>query len=545
MVDAVVIGAGPNGLVAANVLADEGWDVLVLEAQSSPGGGVRSAELTLPGHVHDVFSSFYPFAAASPVMQSLGLDAFGLEFARAPHVLANPTPDGRCVVLSTDTSVTAASLESYAAGDGAAWRQLLTEWAKVGRHLLELMLTPPPPIAPALRLVAAVGPSDLARFARFSLLPVRRMAAERFAGQGGALLLAGNAMHSDLAPETALSGMFGWLLASLGAEHGFPVVVGGASRLTDALVARLEARGGRVVCGAEVTEIAVRRGRAEGVVIADGRSVAARRAVIADLAAPTLLLDLLRNADLPLAVVEDARRFEWDAATVKVDWALDGPVPWAAEDARRAGTVHLCDGIDELSEASAALARGAVPARLPLVVGQYSMTDPTRSPPGTETAWAYAHVPHRGRAGQGRPSLDVAEVVAAIEARMEERAPGFGRRVAARHVMGPGDLEARNANLVGGSVNAGTGQLHQQLVFRPIPGSLGASTPIDRLFLASASAHPGGGVHGACGNNAAVAAIRRERRSRRLFVAGAAALVSGGVGSGALSARRRRPRSGP
>ena len=348
MPDAVVIGAGHNGLVAANLLADAGWTVAVLEAQPEPGGAVRSGELTVPGFCHDLFSAFYPFAAASPVIRRLRLEDHGLRWRRAPLVLAHPTPDGRCMTLSTDIEETADSLDTYAAGDGDAWRRVFGHWEKVGGRLLEALCTPFPPVRAGARLATALGPSDLVRFARFMTLPVRRMAEEEFAGEGGALLLAGNAMHADLAPESVPSGMYGWLLACLGQQYGFPVPEGGAGQLVTALVRRLERCGGTVVCDTPVTSVVLRGGRAVAVRTAAGDEVDAGRAVLADVGAPALYRDLVGLEHLPAAMVDDLRRFQYDAATVKVDWALDVPVPWFAEPARRAGTVLVGHSLVDL-----------------------------------------------------------------------------------------------------------------------------------------------------------------------------------------------------
>ena len=496
MSDAIVVGAGHNGLVAANLLADAGWSVLVLEAQPEPGGAVRSGELTVPGVVHDLFSAFYPLAAASPHIAGLGLADFGLRWRRAPQVLAHPTPDGRCAVLSTDIDATAASLDTYAAGDGDAWRRLYGLWERVGAHFLEAMLSPFPPVRGALGLVADLRrPSALARFARHAVLPVRRLAEETFKGAGGGLLLAGNTLHTDLSPDAAAGGLYGWLLCSLGQQHGFPVPEGGAGQLTGALVRRLESRGGRVECGQRVTKVEVRGGRAAGVVTADGTAVAARRAVLADVAAPALFLELVGSQHLPARFVDDLRRFQFDSSTVKVDWALSGPIPWKAEEAAGAGTVHVADSMDELTMYSAELAMGRIPTDPFLIVGQMAVADPTRAP----NAWAYTHVPQR--AWDDALTDRFADVV---EDRIERLAPGFGEVILARHVFTPTTLPE-------GAVNGGTAQIHQQLVFRPAPGLARPETPVTSLYLAGSSAHPGGGVHGAPGANAARAALLRAR----------------------------------
>ena len=498
MNDAIVVGAGHNGLVAANLLADAGWSVLVLESQLEPGGAVRSGELTVPGVVHDLFSAFYPLAAASPHIAGLGLGDYGLRWRRSPHVLAHPTPDGRCAVLSTDLDTTAASLDTYAAGDGDAWRRLYGLWERVGGSFLEAMLRPFPPVRGALGLATTLGPKGLLRFARHAVLPVRRLAEEEFGGAGGGLLLAGNTLHTDLSPDTTAGGLFGWLLCSLGQQHGFPVPEGGAGRLTDALVRRLEARGGRVECGQRVAKVEVRAGRAVGAVTADGTAVPARRAVLADVTAPSLFLDLVGADHLPAGFVRDLRRFQFDSGTVKVDWALSGPIPWKSAEAAAAGTVHVADSMDELTMYSAELATGRIPTNPFLILGQMAVADPTRSP----TAWAYTHVPQR--AWDDSETDRFADVV---EARIERLAPGFGDVVVGRHVFTPTTLPE-------GAVNGGTAQIHQQLVFRPAPGLARPETPIAGLYLAGSSSHPGGGVHGAPGANAARAALLRARLRR-------------------------------
>jgi phytoene dehydrogenase-like protein len=520
-VDAVVIGAGPNGLVAANLLADAGWDVVVVEANAEPGGAVRSAEVAAPGFVSDLFSAFYPLGAASPVIGGLGLESHGLTWVRAPDVLAHPTPGGPTLVLSQDLDRTAASLDGFAAGDGDAWRELFGQWTRIGSALVDSLFTPFPPVLAGLRLGAKLGPSGAVDFARSGILPVRRMADEHFAGAGGGLMLAGNALHADLTPEAAGSGLFGWLLASLAQDVGFPVPRGGAGQLTAALVARLRSLGGRVVASAPVVRVVVEGGRAVGVEVAGGGGVRARRAVVADVGAPSLFLDLVGVEHLPPRLMEHLHRFEYDSGTVKLDWALSSPIPWQDPVVGRAGTVHLVDGLDDLSRFAYELATSQVPSDPFLLFGQMTTTDPTRSPPGTESAWAYTHVPQRVRADAGGEGIsgawdeaDTARFVDRMERVVERYAPGFRDRIVGRHVATPPLMQAEDPNLVGGAINGGTAQLHQQLVFRPVPGLGRPGTPVRQLWLASASAHPGGGVHGACGANAAKAALSSDRRRR-------------------------------
>ncbi|WP_235486646.1 NAD(P)/FAD-dependent oxidoreductase, partial [Frankia sp. AvcI1] len=300
MTDAVVVGAGVNGLVAANMLADAGWDVVVCEAAGVPGGACRSAQVTAPGFVSDLFSAFHPFAAASPALRRLDLPAQGLEWCRAPQVLAHPTPDGRCALLSMDPARTARSLDDFAAGDGAAWRTLVDRWAPLRAPLLDALFGAPfPPLRAGLRLARQLGAADGLRFARFATLGARRFAEEEFTGEGAALLFAGNAMHADLGPESVGSALLGWLLTMLGQDVGFPSPRGGAGRIPEALVARLRERGGRLRLGAAVHAVEVRGGRARGVRLADGGVLAARRAVIADVDAVSLYRNLVGAGHLP------------------------------------------------------------------------------------------------------------------------------------------------------------------------------------------------------------------------------------------------------
>lgn len=507
--DAVVIGAGPNGLVAANALADAGWSVLLVEASEETGGAVRTAEVTAPGFRNDMFSAFYPLAAASPVIRGLDLAAHGLSWSHAPDVLAHAFDDGRVAVLSRSLERTAASLDEFAPGDGDAWAELAAGWQQIRDPLLDALFTPFPPIVSAVTLLRRTGLSGGLDLARLAVLPVRRLAAERFRGEGAALLLAGNAMHSDVPPDGAGSGIFGWLLAMLGQDVGFPVPRGGAQSLARALEARLVSLGGEVRTGSRVTRVEMSGGHASGVRLADGTLIEARRAVLADVPAPSLYRDLVGLDRLPARLGKDLDRFEWDPATIKVNWALDRPVPWRAAGASGAGTVHLGADSDGLVDFAADLSTGRVPQRPFLLFGQMTVADPTRSPAGTESAWAYTHVPRSLK----WDAAAVAEHVGRIEDAIERVAPGFRDTVLVQHVQSPGDLESSDLNLVGGAVNAGTAGLHQQLFFRPTPGTGRPETPIERLYLAGASAHPGGGVHGACGWNAARSALADSGRT--------------------------------
>ncbi|MHB1138912.1 MAG: phytoene desaturase family protein [Microthrixaceae bacterium] len=544
VVDAVVIGGGHNGLVAATVLADAGWDVLVLEAASEPGGAVRSDELH-PGFVSDRFSAFYPMTAASPVMRSLDLHSHGLEWAHAPKVLTHLRVDAPAAVLHRDVDRTADELDLAHRGDGAAWRELSAQWDRIGTPMLDALLSPFPPVRAGVRLGWSAR-SELWDLLRMAVLPVRALAQERFGGVDPALLLAGNALHADVTPDAAPSALLGWLLLGLGQSVGFPAPVGGAGALARALVSRLESAGGQVLTDAPVESVEVHGGRARGVRTVAGTVVRARHGVLAACDAQVLYGRLLAEHDLPAGFVARMRGFERAGGTVKLDYALSTPVPWSDPRATGAGTVHLADSLEELTLTSAQLANRHLPSHPFLLIGQMTTADPGRSPSGTESLWAYTHVPqditadaagqleHRGRL-RG-PALE--RFAERMEDRIESHAPGFRDRILARRVVGPDEMEAANASLVGGDISGGTTQLHQQLVFRPVPGLARAETPVAGLFLASSSAHPGGSVHGAAGANAARAALAR-RRVRRM---GARVAVAGAIAAPATAAARRARR---
>jgi phytoene dehydrogenase-like protein len=500
-VDAIVVGAGHNGLVAANLLADAGWSVLVLEATPHPGGAVRSGEITAPGYLSDLFSAFYPLGYASPVLRSLELD---LRWTHAPEVFTHLLPDGRAATVSRDVDRTAESMERFAPGDGDRWRHAYDDWRSVSDRMLANLFTPFPPVRHGLGLARQLRVGGALRLARRMVLSVRELGSELFAGEGAKLALAGCALHTDLSPEEAGGGVFGWLLAMLGQEVGWPVPVGGAQEITSALVRRFR---GEIVYSAPVSRVLVARGQAVGVRTADGRDWRARRAVIADVPAPALFLDLVGERWLPSRFVEDLAHFRWDGATVKIDWAVRGRVPWSNPEAGRAGTVHLGADLNGLTRYAAHLAADEMPPDPFLLLGQMTTADATRSPAGTESMWAYTHLPHR----RSWKADDIAAHVERMEAVVEQHAPGFRDLVVARHVYAPDDMERENPSLVGGALGGGTAAAFQQLFLRPVPGLGRPDTPVDRLYLGSASAHPGGGVHGAPGANAARAALTRDR----------------------------------
>src|SRR3712207_973758 len=263
MPDAIVIGAGPNGLTGANFLADAGLDVLVLEAQDRPGGAVKSGELVEPGFTSDLFSAFYPLGIASPHLRALDLHRYGLEWLQAPAVVSHPHSDGSCVTLYRDAERTAESVGSFAAEDADAWLRLSRAWERVQPSFVASLMGPFPPVRPALRMLRALGGvKEILDFARLGVMPLRRHIEEEFRGDGAARLLAGNALHADVTPDSAGSALYGWVLVGIGQVFGWPVPRGGAGKITEALVARLRARGGEIRCGEEGTEIVVSGGRA-------------------------------------------------------------------------------------------------------------------------------------------------------------------------------------------------------------------------------------------------------------------------------------------
>jgi phytoene dehydrogenase-like protein len=519
--DAVVVGAGPNGLVAANRLVDAGWSVLVLEAQPDVGGAVRHDRELQPDFVHDTFSAFYPMAKASRSIASFGLEEHGLAWSHAPAVLGHPLPDGEWAILHRDREVTASLMERQHPGDGESWLELCDDWDRIGGSLVEALLSPFPPVrsgTAVLRRLRGVGGLD---FVKTMLMPVIELGRMRFRGQAGRLLLAGNAGHSDIPLDAPGSGLMGLLMSMLGQTVGFPVPQGGAGELTGSLARRLEARGGHIQCAAEVVAVEVEHGRAYAVRTATGETLQAQRAVIATVVVPHLYGDLVDEAALPARTRRAMRGFQLDPSTVKVDWALDGLVPWASAPAHAPGTFHVADSVHEMTEALSQVAAGMIPSNPFMLAGQMTTADASRSPAGTESLWAYSHVPQRtaGDAGNGGisgtwDSDDCERYADRMQARIERLAPGFTSRIMARRILGPQELEARDSNLIGGAINGGTSQLHQELVFRPLPGLGRAETPVAGLFLGSASAHPGGGVHGAPGMNAARAALAHDRLRR-------------------------------
>jgi phytoene dehydrogenase-like protein len=460
--DAVVVGAGPNGLAAAVTLARAGLSVRVIEGAASPGGGCRTQELTLPGFQHDVCSAVHPLAAASPFFQRLDLAALGVTLRTPKVAFAHPLDGGRAAWLANSVEETAGALGA----DGQSYRRLL------GPLVREAPLTLPSLLAP-LRSVPG-HPLAMARFGLDGILPVT-VVARRFRTEEARAMLAGVAAHAMLPLTAPGTGAYGLTLMMVAHLVGWPVVEGGSARLIDALVSDLAAHGGQVETGHWVRSLA---------------ELPPARAVLLDVTPRQLAA--LAGRSLPGPAGRMLARFRYGPGVCKVDWALSGPVPWQAAACREAGTVHLGGTMAEIARSEAQMVAGEHADRPYCLVAQPGVVDASRAPAGQHTLWGYCHV----------PSGSTVDMSDRIEAQIERFAPGFSELIMARSVRTAADMERYNPNYIGGDINSGAATLWQTL-FRPAPQWNPYRTPLPGVYLCSASTPPGGGVHGMCGDGAA------------------------------------------
>jgi len=466
--DAVVIGSGPNGLAAAITLARTGLSVVLLEANSTIGGGARSAELTLPGFVHDVCSAVHPLAAGSPFFKTLPLEKFGLEWVQPEIPLAHPLDDGNAACLQRDVDLTADSLGR----DGRSYRRLMTplarDWGNLSAEFLQPILHWPR------------HPLALGKFGIRALCPTTLLTKLLFKEESARALVAGIAAHSFLPLESLVSSAFALVLGAAGHAVGWPIPRGGSQSISNALANYFRELGGKIEINRRVENL---------------NEIPKARVTLFD----TTVWQLARIAAdrLPTRYRERLENFRHAPGIFKIDYALSSPIPWKAERCRRAGTIHLGGTIDEVANAERAIARGEIPERPFTLVAQQSLFDETRAPRGQHTLWAYAHVPLGDK-------IDISDK---IEAQIERFAPGFRDCILARHKLSATDLEKSNPNLAGGDISGGATDVWQ-LLARPTFGATPYRTPLRGIYLCSSSTPPAGGVHGMCGYHAARAALR-------------------------------------
>jgi len=473
MIDAVVIGSGPNGLAAAITLAQAGRSVRVYEAQATPGGGMSSADLMGLGTTHDVCATVFAMALASPFLKTLPLADHGLAFAHPDVPFAHPLDDGTAVVVERSVEATADGLGGH---DGRAYRRLMAPLADRFTPLMSALLSPPSLRHPL--LLASFGVKAIRSAAGFSRATFR--------GAGARAMFAGAAAHSMVPLEFAATAGYGLGLAVAAHAVGWPLVRGGSQRAADAMCAYLRSIGGEIVTGERVESLAQ----------------LPRSAVVLCDVTPRQFLKIAGDR-APARYRRRLEAFRYGPGVFKMDWVLSSPVPWRAAGCHRAGTLHLGGTLEEIAASERAAWSGHSSDRPYVLVVQPGVCDPSRAPAGRHTLWAYCHVPNGS-------STDMTRV---IEQQIERFAPGFRDAIVARHVMAPAAMEARNANLVGGDIAGGAADV-RQIFARPIASLNPYATPIDGVFLCSSSTPPGVGVHGMCGHHAAKASLAWVQNKR-------------------------------
>ncbi|MCC7360214.1 MAG: NAD(P)/FAD-dependent oxidoreductase [Anaerolineales bacterium] len=469
--DAVVVGAGPNGLAAAITLAQAGRSVLVREASATIGGGARSAELTLPGYIHDICSAIHPLSRISPFLRGLDLAAHGLQWVDPPAALAHPLDDGPAVIVERSVEATAATLGP----DAAAYRRLMQpfvgHWAEMADDLLGPL--PLPPRHPIL----------MARFGLKGGWPAAWVKRANFRGVRAPALFAGSAAHSMLPLSALLTAAVGLLIGGSAHAVGWPLARQGSQSIADALAGLLRSLGGEIETNAPVTNV---------------DELPPARHILFDLT-PRQVVKIAGHK-LPSGYVRRLQGFRYGVGVFKLDYALDGPIPWRDPAILRAATAHLGGTFGEIAAGEAAVWRGEHPERPFVLLAQASLFDEARAPAGKHTVWAYCHVPHGS-------TVDMSE---RVTAQIERFAPGFRDRILAVSKRGPAEVEAHNPNYIGGDINGGV-QDWRQFFTRPVARAVPYSTPNPQLYFCSSSTPPGGGVHGMCGYHAARAVLRASR----------------------------------
>ncbi len=468
--DGVVVGAGPNGLVAAITLARAGWKVLLLEAGSTIGGGMRSAQLTRPGFTHDICSTVQALGVASPAFADLPLAEHGVEWCHPEFPLAHPLDHGRAAVLHRGVVDTT---QDFTPKDARRYKRLMTPLVEHASPLVETFLAP---------LQVPHAPIAAAAFGRRAIRSAHALARSQFDGDEPRALLAGLAAHAIQPLTNTGTAGYGLFLGLLAHASGWPVARGGSQQLADALGAIFLSLGGEIVTDHEVTDL---------------RQLPPARATLLDVT-PRQALQITGDG-FTGRYRRGLAKFRYGPGVFKVDWALSGPIPWTNADVRNSGTVHLGGRLEEITTAEAEVAAGGHPDRPYVIVVQPSVMDRSRAPAGAHVAWAYCHVPNGS-------TLDQTDV---IERQIERFAPGFRDVVSDRHTMTTAAMETHNANYVGGDINGGAADL-RQLFTRPVASTHPWATPIPGLYLCSASTPPGGGVHGMCGLHAARLALARN-----------------------------------
>lgn len=467
--DAVVVGAGPNGLSAAITLARAGRSVLVLEARDSVGGGTRTAELTLPGFKHDICSAIHPLSLGSPFMRSLPLDGFGVEWIYPPAAIAHPLDDGPAVLVERSVEATATQLGR----DAGPYRRLLGPLAAHQEAILEDLLGPFP--------FPPHHPLQLVRFGLSALRSASGLARGLFHEERARAVFSGMAAHAMLPLDQPGTAAFGLTLGLLAHSVGWPMARGGSQTITEAMAAYLRTLGGEIVTGCPVSQMA---------------ELPEAGAILFDLT-PRQLLKIAGDR-LPSGYRQQLTRYRYGPGVFKIDYALSGPIPWKAAECARAGTVHLGGTLEEIAASEKAVWQNEPVERPYVLLAQQSLFDPSRAPQGKHTAWAYCHVPQGSQ-------LDM---TGSIEGQIERFAPGFRDLVLARHTMNAAEMESYNPNYVGGDINGGVQDL-RQLYTRPAARWAPYSTPDQQIFICSSSTPPGGGVHGMCGYHAARAVLKK------------------------------------